>query len=95
MKIIGVELRKPSFTEVTAAAVLACGLWLAWLGIARSIGHAVERADAGAMLLVIFWGCVCVRLGIRVDRGVRHLALNLVCCGLIVGLYQAALALLG
>jgi hypothetical protein len=29
MKILGIELRKPSFEEVTASAVMAAGLWLA------------------------------------------------------------------
>ncbi len=94
MNIIGIPLRKPSFSEVTAAAVLATGLWLSCLALAVRFGSGLERADAGAALLVIFWGCVCVRLGIRVDQGLRHLALNLACCALLVGAYQAVLTLL-
>ena len=93
MKIIGIALRKPSFGDVTSAAVLASGLWLAVVALAMRLGSAPDRADAGAALLVIFWGCVCVRLGIRVEQGVRHLALNLGCCALLIGAYQAALNL--
>lgn len=93
MKIIGIPLRKPSFAEITSAAVLACGLWLAFVALAVRLDTAPDRADAGAALLVIFWGCVCVRLGIRVDQGGRHLALNLGCCALLMALYQAALHL--
>ena len=29
MKILGVELQKPSFNQITAAAVMAAGLWMA------------------------------------------------------------------
>ncbi|WP_309638203.1 hypothetical protein [Methylibium sp.] len=95
MKIIGIPLRKPSVNEVTAAAVLASGLWLACVALALRLGSPLERDDAGAALLVIFWGCVCVRLGIRVDQGARHMALNLGCCALLVGIYQGAISLLG
>jgi hypothetical protein len=93
MKIIGIALRKPSFGEITSAAVLASGLWLAFVALSMRLGSTPDRADAGAALLVIFWGCVCVRLGIRVEQGVRHLALNLCCCALLIGAYQSVLTL--
>ena len=95
MKIIGVQLRKPSFTEVTAAAVLATGLWMVIVALWHSAGATppLDRAEAGGLLLVVFWGCVCVRLGIRIEQGPRHLALNLAFGGLIVGAYQAAITL--
>jgi hypothetical protein len=96
MKIIGVELRKPSFGEITAAAVLAAGLWMAIVALWRTVGAApLDRIDAGALLLVVFWGCICVRLGIRVERGPRHLALNVAFCALLVAVYQAAVTLFG
>lgn len=94
MKIIGVELRKPSFNEITAAAVLAAGLWMAIVALWKALGSApLDRIDAGALLVVVFWGCICVRLGIRVERGPRHLALNLAFCALLVSVYQAAITL--
>lgn len=93
MKLLGIELRRPSFGEVTASAVMASGLWLAYVGLWRASGQAFVAADAGATLLVIFWGCVCVRLGIRVDRGPRHLMLNLLLGGGLLMLYQAVLLL--
>lgn len=94
MKIIGIELRRPSFNEVTASAVLAAGLWMAIVALWKSVGAPpLDRIDAGALLLVVFWGCVCVRFGIRVERGPRHLALNLAFCALLVSVYQAAVTL--
>ena len=93
MKIIGIELRRPSFNEITAAAVLAAGLWLAMVALWQSVGGPIDRAEAGGLLLVVFWGCVCARLGIRVERGPRHLALNLSFGALLISVYQAAITL--
>ena len=95
MNIIGVPLRKPSFSEVTSAAVLATGLWLTYVALSFRLAGMPGRVDAGAALLVIFWGCVCVRLGIRMEQGARHVALNLACCAVLVGLYQAMTTLFG
>jgi hypothetical protein len=95
MKILGVDLRKPSFIEITASAVLAAGLWMAIVAVWRSVGGPLDRIEAGALLLVVFWGCICVRVGIRVDRGPRHLVLNLASCALLLAAYQAAIAFFG
>ncbi|CAN5664758.1 hypothetical protein BH09PSE5_BH09PSE5_24660 [soil metagenome] len=92
MKIIGVELRKPTFTELTMSAIMAAGLWIAYMGIAKTIGSAPDAVNAGGVLLVIFWGCVCTRFGIRVDRGVRHIVLNVMFGGVLLLAYQAAIA---
>jgi hypothetical protein len=92
MKILGIQLRRPSFGEVTASAVMATGLWLAYVGVTRVSGQPFVSGDAGAALLVIFWGCVCVRLGIRVDHGPRHLLLNVLLGGALLLVYQTVLA---
>lgn len=94
MKILGISLRKPSFDEVTAAAVMAAGLWLVYVAVVRALGHAFEPVQAGGVLLIIFWGCVCVRFGIHVGRGVQHLVLNVVLGAGLLMLYQAIVALL-
>jgi hypothetical protein len=94
MKLLGIQLRRPSFNEVTVSAVMAAGLWLAAVGVLRVSGKNFDAADAGAMLLIVFWGCVCARMGIRVDRGPRHLALNVLLGGALLSVYQAVLTLL-
>ena len=94
MKILGIELNKPSFNEVTASAVMAAGLWLACVAVWRVSKQPMDRIEAGAALLVIFWGCVGVRMGIRFDRGFRHVAANLLCAGAILTVYHGIVLLL-
>ena len=93
MKILGIELSKPSFNEVTASAVMAAGLWLACVALWRVSDQPMDRIEAGGALLIIFWGCVGVRMGIRLDRGLRHVAANLLCGGVILGVYQAIVSI--
>lgn len=92
MKLLGIPLRKPSFNEFTAACVMGVGLWLLALGLMRIFRLDVGWQDAGALLIVVLWGCLCVRLGIRVDTGGRHLLANVLVGGALLGCYQAALA---
>jgi len=95
MKFIGIPLRKPSFGEVTAAAVMGCGLWLLLVGLAHAAGLPMERADAGALLVVVMWGALSARVGIHVGHGDRHLLANLAVSALLLGAYQAAMTLAG
>ncbi len=94
MKILGIELSKPSFNEVTASAVMAAGLWLAIMALLRVSEQPLDRVEAGAALLVIFWGCVGVRMGIRFDKGLRHIVANVLGGGAILVIYHAVMALL-
>jgi len=89
MKILGIELKQPTFNELTASAVMAAGLWLACVALLNASHQPLDRAEAGGALLMIFWGCVGARLGIRIDRGARHLALNLLVGGALLGIYHA------
>ena len=68
MKIFSIELRRPSFNEVTAATVMGIGLWLACLGGAAALHQPMSRVDAGAALVVILWGCLSVRFGVNSFR---------------------------
>jgi hypothetical protein len=95
MNILGIPLRRPKFGELTAAAVMATGLWLAALGFMRATQWPVDRMDAGALLLVVAWGCVSARVGIRVGMGHRHLVANLLVSGALLLVYQSAWAIAG
>jgi len=94
MKILGIELKQPTFNEVTASAVMAAGLWLACVALMRAGELPLDRVEAGGALLVIFWGCVGVRLGIRVDLGARHLALNVLFGAALLAVYHGVVQLL-
>jgi hypothetical protein len=93
MKLFGIELRRPSFNEITAATVLAVGLWIAAVGIARVTGHELLGAEAGALLVVAIWGCIAVRIGLALDKSRRHLVANIAISALLLGVYQGAMAL--
>jgi hypothetical protein len=93
MKLIGIELRCPAFGELTAAAVMGTGLWVAVVGALHAAHFSLDRADAGALLVVVLWGCMSVRVGIRVEQGGRHLAANLVASAALLTAYQAGCAL--
>ena len=92
--LIGIKLRKPTFNEVTASTIMGVGLWVALVGLLQAGGRPLDRFDAGAALLIAVWASVAARCGIRVHAGGRHLALNLAVSAVLLGLYQAAFALL-
>lgn len=87
MNFFGITTRVPSFGEITAASVMALGLWLAAIALMSRIGGPVEAVDAGALLLVIEWACVAVRMGIRPDRGTRDLVANMAVSAALLGVY--------
>jgi hypothetical protein len=93
MTFLGIELRRPSFNEITAATVMAVGLWVAVIGLARASGHALQAHDAGAILVVAVWGCIGARLGFGIAKGGRHLAAHFGVSAVLLGLYQGALVL--
>ncbi len=93
MTVFGIVLRKPTFDEITAATLLGIGLWMAGLGFAHASGQALDMRDAGALLLVSSWACIAVRIGLGVDQGSRHLAVNIAVIAVLLGLYDSAVAL--
>ena len=92
MQLFGITLRKATFNEITAAAVMGTGLWLAGLGLAQASGHGLDIREAGALLLVSAWACIAVRIGLGVDQGQRHLAVNIGIIAVLLGAYDSALA---
>lgn len=93
MNLFGIALRKPTFGEVTAAAVMGIGCWIAAVGIAKASGHPLAAVDAGALLVVAVWATIGVRLGLRFDQGPRHLAAYGLVGTVLLGLYQGAVAI--
>lgn len=87
MTLFGIPTRLPSFAEVTAATLMALGVWLGAVALLFRLDHAPTAYDAGALLVVLAWGCIGVRLGIRLDRGGRHVLANFAVSALLLGLY--------
>lgn len=94
MKLLGIPLQRPSFDQFTASAVMACGLWLACVAWMRSYGQSLDAVEAGAALVIVFWGCLCAHVGIRLDRGLRHIAANAVVGAVLWLMYQGVVGLL-
>ncbi len=94
MHLIGIPLRKPSHNELVASTVMAVGLWLAGIALMQSTQFALGRVEAGALLVVCLWGCVSARLGIRIERGGRHLLASLAGNALLLGAYEVMSGLL-
>jgi hypothetical protein len=88
MKIIGVPLRRPDFNEITAAAVMAAGLWVLAVGLMKVASVHLAKGDAGALLLVMLWACLSARFGIHVGQGGRHLAANVVVSAALLAVYE-------
>ncbi|MBC7955782.1 MAG: hypothetical protein H7Y33_07930 [Cytophagales bacterium] len=94
MKIIGISLYKPRFYELTAAVIMGAGLWTLAVGLLHVLQFEISRADAGALLVVVTWGCVSARLGIRIGQGHRHLAASLLGSASLLALYEGARVLI-
>ncbi len=90
MTLFGITTRIPSFAEFTASAVMALGLWLACIAVLWRLNGAPTAFEAGGLLLVLAWGCIGARLGIRPDRGSRHLLANFAVSAVLLGLYAGA-----
>ncbi|MBC7990536.1 MAG: hypothetical protein H7Y19_13265 [Luteimonas sp.] len=95
MKLLGIPLRTPNTGELTAAAVMGTGLWVAAVGMLRAAEIEIGPFDAGALLLVVLWGCVSARLGIRIGHGRRHLLANVLASAGLLVLYHVAWTLAG
>lgn len=93
MTLFGITTRRPTFNEFTAAVVMAVGLWLLGLAVMLRAGETIEPFDAGGLLLVLTWGCVAVRMGIRPDRGWRHLAVNACVSAVLLGAYGSVFSM--
>jgi len=93
MQLFGIPLRKPGFNELTAAVVMAVGLWVLGVGVAHVLQLGLGKPEAGALLLVTLWSCVSTRCGIRVGQGQRHLLANLAVSAALLAVYQGAWAI--
>ena len=78
---------------VSGLTVLAVGLWIAAIGIARVTGHALLGPEAGALLVVALWACIAVRIGLALDKGRRQMIANLAISAVLLGVYQGAIGL--
>lgn len=86
MQFIGMELKRPSFKELTVAVAIGVALWAVFV----SIGFTADSTpvSVGATLAAVLWGCVSSAFGIKAHKGGRHLLFNIGGCVLILVLYD-------
>ncbi|CAN5124207.1 hypothetical protein BH10PSE17_BH10PSE17_10620 [soil metagenome] len=88
MRVLGIELHKPTFLSLTVAAALAVTLWLVFLVMVGDTGPGGGSAiEAGKALVAISWGCLCTTLGLRF-RKVSELMVYAGGCALLLVAYQ-------
>ena len=78
MTIFGIELRRPSFNEVTAATVMAVGLWVAVIGLAQVTGHALQARDAGDMLGVVLNAGAYTHTSVALGDAIKAIAIPVI-----------------
>lgn len=92
-------LRQPAFAGLTAAVLIAVGLWTAAVVLLLASRAELAGADAAALLVALAWAALGVRLGSRAGQNQRrhrhHLVANLLGCTLLLGVYQLMQLLAG
>jgi hypothetical protein len=91
LKVLGVELRRPGFWELTSASVLAVGLWLLLSGLAARVDPGWSRADFASLLAVMWLSVVGMRLGLDPRRSWAAAAVQFAACALAAALLQVLL----
>lgn len=90
MKVLGVDLHRPSAGGLTWAASVAVVLWLLAMATPWAPSTALSSAS---ILLAAFVGCMSSEVGIHVARGWRHLVVNVLACVLALVIFHAVASL--
>lgn len=72
VKIIGVEIHRPSFGDITFSVAFATGCLVALIAIYHLISWPVSRTAAVSLFAGGVWGALSARIGIELWGGVRH-----------------------
>lgn len=85
MKILGIDLVKPTFWQFTVAVAIGIVFWvlLVALGVTSK-----TPVGAGATLAATVFGSVSNACGVDVKKGWKHLLLNVGGCIAVLVLYQ-------
>jgi arginine exporter protein ArgO len=92
MKILGLQLRKPSAQSFTLAAAITTLVWLLLVGMLDNLPGGTDATTAAEALVAVFWGTICSALGIQF-RQPREIAFFTIGCALALGALHAILFL--
>jgi len=96
MKILQVDVNKPSFSAFTRAAAVSTIIFVAILGCCALVGYQMPDARKALTLAAIFCGPLSREMGVKPEIGWRHAVLMLLgalivylaVCGLLFRLSQ-------
>lgn len=83
MQILGIQLRKPTFVDMTVTMVVATFLLVAVLLVSGLVGYHPGTYAKAVILASLAWGVLGNLIGIRVAEGRWHLLLNAAGCAAI------------
>ena len=75
MQLLGVNLRRPTFTDVTVMTVTATLLLVGVLALCAIAGHHPGTYTKEMFLASLAWGSLAHLLGIRLEVDWRHMVL--------------------
>ncbi|MBN3761273.1 hypothetical protein [Burkholderia sp. Ac-20365] len=84
MKILGVEIRRPSYAEVTRNALQSVVLLVVFVLVCRLANIHISGYLTAICFFGYWWGTFSKILGIQIREGWRHLLLNVAGSFLIV-----------
>lgn len=92
MKILGLQLRKPTSQSFTLAAAITTLVWLFLVGMLDNLPGGTDAITAAEALVAIFWGTICSALGIQF-RQPREIAFFTGGCALALATLHAVMFL--
>jgi len=91
MKIAGIQLNKPTFSELTRTSAFYVGVW----GLLCAVGVIHSKTDAIRCLVAAMCGAVLLACGVRPSSGLRAMLFFFLCVMIGVTVCDIVFALLG
>jgi hypothetical protein len=80
MRLLSIDLRRPTFGDITAMALTATLLLVSVLAVCAMAGYHPGTYTKGVFLACLAWGSFTNLIGIRVQAGWRHFVLMTAGC---------------
>ena len=90
MRVLGVDLHKPSFRSFTLAVLLGVSIWA--LAVLLGMGG-TDTVEITASLVSTVIGCLCCACGINVLKGGNHVLLLIICSSAVFVVFQLCVSI--
>ncbi|WP_155416659.1 hypothetical protein [Burkholderia vietnamiensis] len=72
MKILGIPLRRPSYSDITKSAIAATAFLVILTAVSPLLGQTPPAVVKVTWLVVAFWGALSSACGITLTKGWQH-----------------------